>query len=227
MNPNIDNNYWKPSKTLKLLLIFTALTTLPFWLPFIRGAFDGVSYQWNSFGFGGAGIRGDYWFVVLGSTFAISIQFLGWRGAKFPVHILMSGWFLFLASGAFYLALDNPESFRFRGDTLGIDFSLAWIGPVLFGSVAITAIWWSWNALRNKTKLPVAAWSSRNTYWVVGLAALLPVQFVLLRIGTPHGVTDQIGVILTIIQWFVIGITLSPAEKKHLVHQDERCGHKI
>lgn len=212
MYVNTPDIFWKPNRKLKLLLFFTALTMLPFWLPAIRGAFDGVSYQWNSFGFEGEGIDGDYWFVLSGSVFALFIQFLGWRGARFPVHILMSGWFLFLAYGAIYLALDSPESLRFRGDTLGIDVSLAWIGPILFCSTATAAVWWSWNDLRDKSKLPIISWNIRNTYRLAGFVLLLPIQFWLLRAGEPHGFTDQIGVVITILQWLLIGIALKPLE---------------
>jgi hypothetical protein len=33
-------------------------------------------------------------------------------------------------------------------------------------------------------------------------------QFVLLRFGEPHGLTDQAGVILTVLQWLLLGWAL-------------------
>lgn len=210
MSSNNFTEFWTPGRTLKLLLIMAALTTLPFWLPAIRGVFDGPTYEWNLFGFSGNGLEGDYWFVLLGAVFGLSIQILGWRGAKQPVHFLLSGWYLFLAAGALYFAVQDPQSFRFRGDTLGIDISLAWIAPLLFGAAAIASIWWSWTDLRKNRKVKAVPWSRQNTIWVIILLVLLPVQLLLLRSGAPHGTSDQIGVILTIIQWLLIGIAVRP-----------------
>jgi hypothetical protein len=40
------------------------------------------------------------------------------------------------------------------------------------------------------------------------LAALLPMQLVLLRVGEPHVTTDQIGVLVTIAQWFLVSVAV-------------------
>src|ERR1044072_6355926 len=56
-------------RLLQGLLLWTALTTLVFWLPLVRGLFDGVTYQWGGFGFSGRGTDGDYWFVAGASAF--------------------------------------------------------------------------------------------------------------------------------------------------------------
>lgn len=201
---------WLPGRTLKVLLILASLTTLFFWLPVIRGAFDGSTYIWGLFGFSGNGLKGDYWFVLLGAIFGLTIQVLGWRGARMPVHFLLTGWFLFLAAGAIYLAVQFPQSFRFQGDTLGIDFSMAWFAPLLFGTAVIASIWWLWTDMRKKPENKILTWGRKNTIGVICLLALLPVQFLLLRSGTPHGISDQIGVILTILQWLLIGLAIRP-----------------
>lgn len=166
---------------------------------------------------------GAYWFIFLGSVFGLIIQVLGWRGAKLPFHFLLSGWFLLLAGEAIFLAIHSPESYRFRGDTLGIDISLTWIGPLLFSAAALAAVWWSWTDLVASTRLKAASWNRENTWWLAGLLALLPVQFVLLRTGSPHGLTDQIGVILTIIQWFAIGpIVRSVVSESDIKQMDQK-----
>ena len=45
------------------------------WLPFVRGLFDGPTYEWGGFGFSGRGTAGDYWFVATASIFAIALQY--------------------------------------------------------------------------------------------------------------------------------------------------------
>src|SRR5262245_57936657 len=106
---------WAPDRLLRALLIWTSLTTVIFWLPTIRCAFDGPTYEWGFLGLGGQGVSGDYWFPLLGSGLALLIQFLGWRGARLPFHPLLAGWHLLLAGGAIVATARNPEDFRFQG----------------------------------------------------------------------------------------------------------------
>ena len=42
------------------------------------------------------------------------------------------------------------------------------------------------------------------------LIAALPLQLVLLRFGEPNGRLDQVGVLLTIAQWMLVGFALKP-----------------
>lgn len=195
---------------LRFLLILFAWTTLLFWLPTVRSLFDGVSYEWGVLGFRGAGLGGDYWFVALASACALAVQWLGWRGKRLAAEWLLLGWFGAIAAGSMHLALTAPESFRFRGDTLGLDFSLAWIAPLLFGAVVAVAITLLVKEQR-RARAPAPRWTRRNTTWLGALIGLLPVQLVLLRFGPPDGLTDQVGVVITIVQWLLVGRALRPA----------------
>ena len=198
-------------RLLKGLLLWTALTTLVFWLPFVRGLFDGASYEWGGFGFSGRGIAGDYWFVATASVLAIVLQYLAWRGPRAVFYTLFGGWHLYLAFTTASAAISDPASLRFQGDTLGVDVSFAVAAPVLMGIAAALVLFWIVRDARSGTPRPsLTAWSPRNTRWVLALAALLPMQLVLLRVGEPHGTTDQIGVLVTIAQWFALGAALWP-----------------
>ena len=203
----------RSDRLLQGLLLWTALTTLVFWLPFVRGLFDGASYEWGGFGFRGRGTAGDYWFVVIASILAIALQYLAWRGPRAPFYMLFGGWQLYLALSTAAAAVSDPASLRFQGDTLGVDVSFAVAAPVIMGMVAALVLFWIVRDARRATPRPAwSAWSSRNTRWVLALAALLPMQLVLLRVGDPHGTTDQIGVLVTIAQWFLLSIALAPAK---------------
>ena len=52
-----------------LLMSWLTLIFLTAWLPMLRGAMDGASYEWGAAllgaQFSGAGTSGDYWFVVV------------------------------------------------------------------------------------------------------------------------------------------------------------------
>ena len=201
----------RSDRLLRGLLLWTALTTIVFWLPFVRGLFDGESYQWGGFGFSGRGTSGDYWFVVVASVLAIALQYLAWRGPRVPFYALFGGWHLYLAFTTASAAISDPASLRFQGETLGVDVSFAVAAPIMMGTAAAIVLFWMVRDARSATPRPAwTAWSPRNTRWVLALAALLPMQLVLLRVGEPHGTTDQIGVLVTIAQWFLLSVALAP-----------------
>ncbi|HEY9500585.1 MAG TPA: hypothetical protein VIR01_03010, partial [Pyrinomonadaceae bacterium] len=123
----------RPDPLLKVILIFTAVTMLAVWLPLIRGVMDGPSYEWGSSflgkDFGGHGVAGDYWFVVAQALIALAIIYLGWRGARQPFHWLLLLWLGSSLVNAIYNAVKFPDDYRLKGDTMGLDVSLAWIAP--------------------------------------------------------------------------------------------------
>jgi hypothetical protein len=203
--------YWTPSLLLRCLLIWTAFTTVIFWLPTVRSVFDGSSYTWGIAGFGGSGLQGDLWFPLAGAILSLVLLTLGWRGARSPFHFVLVGWHVLLLVGVIRAVRSDPEGFRFRGDSLGVDISLAWIGPVVFGIPAVLAALWAWQDLRGGDHAIAPPWTRTNTRWVVALLLLLPVQFVLLRTGPPGSAADAVGVMITIIQWLLVGAALQPA----------------
>jgi hypothetical protein len=206
---------WRPGRLLSLLLAWTALTTVVFWLPSVRGLMDGPSYSWGLMGLGGSGTGGDYWFPPAASALALLTLWLGWRGGRFPVHLLLVGWHAGLTALMLRIALRDPESLRFRGDTLGVDVNLGWGALLLFGSFALLALVWGVGEVRRgalnagSRQLP-PAWSPRNTRLLAFALLLLPIQFLLLGAGPPHGGTDQVGVFLILLQWGVLAVAFRP-----------------
>jgi len=61
----------------------------------------------------------------------------------------------------------------------------------------------------------VPGWSPTNTLWLALLLMMLPVQFALLRFGEAHGLTDRIGVVLTVLQCLLLGRIFRPALGRH------------
>jgi len=201
---------WYRERSLRWLLGWTALTTIIFWLPTVRGAFDGPSYRWGLFGFSGSGMAGAWWLPVLGSLAALAARSLAWRGGLRPASLLIAAWHLMLFAGVVYAAATNPDDFRLQGDTMGINISLALVGPALFGAGAALAIYVGVRVLRGDIAARREAWAPSNTRWLVALLALLPVQFILLRYGSAGSTADQIGVLLTIAQWLLLDRALRP-----------------
>ena len=205
---------WKPDRLLKAILIWTMLTLIIIWLPLVRGLMDGDNYQWgNSFfgrDLGGHGLHGDYWFLLLQASFGLVVLYLGWRGAQQPFHWLLLLWHISLGLQAVYNSLTFPEEYRFKGDTLGVDVSLAWVGPLFFGGFALLSVLWVVRDLKSRREKAAPEWNRVN--WVLLLIAVgfLPIQFVLLRFGEQHGPRDQAGVLLTMLQWVLINLAFFP-----------------
>lgn len=201
-------------RLLRILLGWTAVTLILVWLPLIRGLMDGTSYVWGTsywgISVGGSGIGGEYWLLVIQGFFGLSILGLGWRGVRTPFHGLLLLWHGAFGTAAVYSAVTNPEAYRFRGDTMGIDVSLAWVGPLFFGGFFLLCILWVLNDLQHGKRRTVSAWTRTNTTWLVVLLTMLPIQFVLLGFGEERGLTDQIGVVLTIVQCLLLARIFKP-----------------
>jgi len=204
---------WKPDRLLKAILIWTMITAILVWLPLIRGLMDGETYQWGSalwgIQLGGRGVGGDYWLLPLQAGFVIWLLYLGWRGAKRPFHWLLLLWHLPLSIGVTSVALRFPDDFRFRGDTFGVDVSLAWVGPLLFGGFALLSLIWVARDLRRNQPRAIMPLQHANRILLTLMLSLLPVQFALLRFGEPHGTTDKIGVLLTMLQWVGLNVAFA------------------
>ena len=207
---------WRPDGLLRALLVWTSLTTLVFWLPALRGAFDGRSYQWGLGGLSGTGLSGDYWFPVAVAAFTCWLVTCGWRLPGRWFRWLFAAWHAALAIGVVALAVIMGRDLTLQGDTLGITVPLWWVGPSLFGGVACAAAYWAKRDSRPPARLQVAPRERINRPWTAGLSALLTTVFVLLRFGEPHGLSDQIGVVLGAGIWFLLPRALN---SWHLVQE--------
>lgn len=200
---------YRAARRLQILLMsWLTLTFLAAWLPMVRGAMDGDSYQWGAslFGtyFGGAGTGGDYEFALLKAGVALVLLYFGWRRPNGIFRILLVGWLALGLADTLYNVLTSPESFRFHGDTLGVDLSLVVAAPALDGVMLVLAGWW---ALRAPV-LPVPPLARPNHVLLATAAALLPIQYVLLSRGTGQETSDVVGVLLTMIGWVLFSTGL-------------------
>ena len=181
---------WQPDRLLRVLLTWTSLTTLVFWLPTVRCAFDGRSYEWGLGRMRGAGLSGDYWFPVLGAALACWLVTRGWRGARPPFRWVFPAWHAALAVVITERAIALGDRLTWEGGTLGVIIPLQRVGPLLFGTVACAAIYWARRDLRSPAQRFVAPHDPIDRSLAKVLLALLPVTFFLLRFGEPSGLTD-------------------------------------
>ena len=205
---------WKPDRLLHITLIYIILSGITFWLPLSRGLLDGKSYSWQGWmGIGGAGVGGDYWILLILTTVLIAVVFTGWRGCRKPFSWLLIIWFFLLvieSSSLFF----SSETIYFKGDTLGVNLA---IGKVIFPiDVFFLILSCFWIIRDRKTALHQhkPTWLKLNRWLLILFFCLLPLQFIFLRLFDQYKIFDQIGVFLTIFQWFLLNLSFYPWEKK-------------
>jgi hypothetical protein len=184
-----------------LLMSWLTLVFITAWLPMLRGAMDGPSYEWGAgllgAQFGGTGTGGDYWFVVVKAAIAVALLGFGWRRPNGGFRLALVGWLALALADTLYNVVTAPEAFRFQGDTLGVDLSLVVVAPALDAAMLALATWWAMKA----PALPVPPLARANHILLATAAALLPVQYVLLSTGTGQETNDVVGVLLTMAGW--------------------------
>ncbi len=193
-----------------LLMSWLTLGFVPGWLPLVRSVVEGPAYHWGAtfFGraFGGAGPGGDFWFVALMAAIGVAFLVVGWRRPNGPFRIVLVAWLALMLADTLYGVIAAPGSYRFRGDTLGIDVSLALAAPALKAAALGLALWWfQW-----APALPVPPLGRANFTLIAMATALLPVQFALLSRGHGHGqeAGDVVGVLLTLAGWVLFSAGL-------------------
>jgi hypothetical protein len=181
------------------------------WLPLLRALFDGPSYSWGAgyfaWSIGGSGVTATLWFPTLKCLVAALVVWAvlrNWRPVAAIAATIITA--MLLASDLY--ALVTQEAIWFHGDTLGIRLNVSWLAPSVTATalVACIALWMLSVRRGPSNAVPLDTVNRRR---LLMLTALLPVQFVLLRFGVPHGATDAAGVILTILQWMMLGWALA------------------
>lgn len=203
-------NYSTGRRTHVVLMIWISLLFLTGWLPFIRSLMDGDSYQWGAriLGrqFGGTGLGGDYWFAVTKAAIGVALLWFGWRRPNGAVRHAIVAWLALAFADTLYNIAMTPESFRFRGDTLGVDFSLIWFAPVLDGSFLLLAFWW----MARSPALVTPPMGGRNRFFLGAALLLLPVQYLLLSSAQGQEANDVLGVLLTLLGWGLLSAGFAP-----------------
>lgn len=193
----------------RLLAFWLLVWGLFAWLPLVRSIFDGDTYEWGTTWFGtqigGAGLTASLALLAVKTILvAATLWVLLRRVTPWNVALPLLWTGLLLADGIHGMVA-NPDGFWFHGDTLNIHLNLGYLIPAFNAVFFIVA---AVHSLRKRSSAESLPLTETNVRWLVVLAALLPVQFVLLRFGAPHATTDEIGVLLTIAQWFLLGAAL-------------------
>jgi len=202
------------------LLFFVGITFAITWLPALRSLFDGTSYQWGMsyFGFfiGGKGVTPQYLFLVIQLLFyGVFFMSFYWIRNRMVYYTLMGIWWVHIFGNLLFDIITTGDT-EFHGETMNVHISLSSIVIPL----SLLAILLMILAIRRDMRAGNEAivWSRRNTILALIILGPLPIQAILLATGEPHGLTDKIGVLISIAQCFVIPFIVRPyRSRKQLI----------
>lgn len=187
-----------------VLWVWISLRTLLPWLVFFRITFEGSSYSWgtNYFGrsFHSSGLsRPD--FLIIYALLAAGICLLYFlRKYRFKVAAPAVVIYLaFFAADAIH-GMVQGDPIIFRGDTLGVELNITAVSSFLHLAFLALGIGW-WMGVKKLVTRRIPPPLSGYKRWILKACILfIPVQLVLLIGGEPHELTDEIGVIGTLLQ---------------------------
>ncbi|MDN5205249.1 ubiquinol cytochrome C oxidoreductase [Fulvivirgaceae bacterium BMA10] len=199
-----------------ILNIIVSFSFLVVWLPLLRALFDGLSYRWGTTYFGiafnGRGLTMDYLFLILQLIFfaVLFLSFYWFRKRKLFYGLLVV-WFIHVFGNLLFDIIKNGDH-MFHGDTLNVHVSLSAIIIPLSLIAAVLIILSIWKDM-NSNEVSIS-WSKRNRLLAFIVFGPLPIQAIFFATGKPHNITDQIAVIVAIIQCFAIPFILRPDKKE-------------
>ena len=197
-----------------ILWLWVSFRTLLPWLVFFRLTFEGDSYSWGTDYFGhmfhSSGLaRPDFLLVYALLAAGLIILYL-LRGFRFKIGggLLLLFLGIFAADAIYQLVAGEPQIFR--GDTLDVTVDLTIVFFVLqFGMFAVALTWW-WGVRRGIENARPRVLTPKRKLIVKACALFVPIQLLLLIFGEPHGLTDEIGVIGTLLQWVLLAYAFYP-----------------
>lgn len=204
--------YRKSTKLKTFFAFLVSITFMMIWLPFLRSLLDGDSYLWGTvlygFSYSGAGLEGDFWYLILQFLFFGTLFYsFFWLKKRLWFYGLCIAWF-FLTIGNYAYQVFMMDDAMFHGDTLGVHVSLFWfVIPIGLASVIVLLLMIREDMNSEEVLIP---WGPKNLKYMLLILGPLPLQALLLSTGEPHGFTDQIGVVISIIQSYLVPIFLRP-----------------
>ena len=182
------------------------------WLPLLRCLFDGASYRWGQDYFGivlaSEGVSADYFALIIFLAFYLCL-FIStyWIKNRIVFYLMLIWWWIHSFGSLIFLIIRDGDTF-FHGDTMDVHVSLSAVVIPLAIFAAVLIIM----AIIKDRKMPdvTIPWGRRNKKWLWFILAPLALQIPLFAFGEPHGLTDEIGVIIAILQSILFPLIFIP-----------------
>jgi hypothetical protein len=200
-------------------MFLMAFSFLIVWLPLLRSLLDGDTYQWGTSYFGtmisGAGVTASLMFLVVQLVFYVGLFWSIFRAQKRMIaYLLTIVWWIHFFGNLLFDIIVNGDT-MFHGDTLNVHISISMIVIPLSILAAVLIVLWIRRDLKSHDI--EIQWSRKNKMLALLILGPLPLQAILLRIGEPHATTDEIGVIITILQCLLLPLIFFPYKSKKTI----------
>ena len=198
------------------LMFLIAITFLVVWLPLLRSVLDGETYQWGVNYFGvmihGAGITTSLLFLVAQLMFYVALFWAMFRAKNRTLAYVLAGVWWVHVFGNLLFEIAREGDTMFHGETMNVHVSLSMIVIPLSLLAAVLIGLWIRKDMHSANI--VINWSRRNTILALVILGPLPIQAILLGIGEPHATTDEIGVVISILQCLLLPLIFFPYPQK-------------
>ena len=207
-------NHW----LLNITLLFSGFTFMLVWLPLLRCLMDGTSYRWGQMYFNwplaSEGLQVDYLFLVVSLVLYGALFYTSyWWKQRVVFYLLLMWWWVHVIGHLIYQIHIQGDT-MFHGDTLDVHVSLkSIVYPLaILGALLVLAV------MYKDQKLPSGqiSWGKVNKIRAAVILIPLVLQVFLFSSGQPHGTTDQIGVVIAILQSLLMPTIFWPLRSKSL-----------
>ncbi len=197
-------------------MVFSGLTFMLVWLPILRCLFDGNTYSWGQnyfgFSFSSSGVQTDYFILIpFLLFFALFFYSFYWIKNRTVFYGLLVLWWVHSFGNFIYDIIVNGDT-EFHGDTLNVHVSLSMIVIPLAISMLLLIV--AIIVKDRKLEAVNISWDKKNNKKAMLILGVLPLQAILFATGEPHALTDEISVLITILQSFLIPIIFFPTKPK-------------
>lgn len=198
------------SRLFGVVMAWTVFTTVFVWLPIVRALARPEGYQWGLFGLRGQGLGGAFWVFPVLAVYAALLFAHAWWARRGALRVMLLLWHFGWAGMLVATAVAFGSSARWQGQGWGFDFPVLPIALV-YAAFALLAARWALLDWRTGEPRPRPRWRPANTRRLGVAAALLPVAFLLFRLGSDFNWVTALAIGVTIVQW----VTLSEAFEAH------------
>jgi hypothetical protein len=168
--------------------------------------------SWRIINMSGKGAMGQFWLLPLLVLLAMFIFYLEGRGKlRLLYHILLLSLHLSITIMLIYGGNSSNSSATFAAWGIQISFTLLSLPFIFFSILAISLVV---QEARGFIDFPQCGWNKINLKKIGFAALLLPVAFLLFRLGQNFNLTVKLAIVTTIIQWILLTEGLGRPDNK-------------
>ncbi|MEM7351494.1 MAG: hypothetical protein AAF657_11850 [Acidobacteriota bacterium] len=183
-----------------VVMAWTVFTTVFVWLPIVRALARPDGYQWGFFGLRGEGLSGPFWIFPPLALYSALLFGHAWWGHRGLFRSMLLLWHIAWAGMLIGSAFAFGNAARWQGQGWGFDFPIPIIA-LAYSIFTLLVILWAVLDWRQSERPEIPRWTPKNSRRLGVAVALLPVAYLLFRLGTNYNWVTALAIGVTIVQW--------------------------